>query len=101
MYKSISYVEISCKYNRSELCRFCGALQNASANCRVSFRNRFYFIAYDADKGLFFIRNRNGVNIAFISDAVFHYYVSSAPEIGFDLIFAFMALLNVYPVKAY
>ena len=101
MYSSISYIEISCKYNRSELCRFCGALQNASANRKFSFRNRFYFIAYDADRELFFIRNRNNINIAKIGDNVFHYYVSSAPEIGLDLIFAFMVLLSVYPVKAY
>lgn len=101
MYSSISYIEISCKYNRSELCRFCGAIQNASANRKISFRNRFYFIAYDADKKMFFIRNRNNINIARIGYGVFHYYVSSAPEIGLDLIFEFMALLSIYPVKAF
>lgn len=101
MYNSITYVEISCKYNRSELKRFCGALQNASANRKISFRNRSYFIVYDADRDMFFIRNRNNINIARIGDNVFHYYVSSAPEIGLDLIFAFMALLSVYPVKAF
>ncbi|MBQ9751880.1 MAG: hypothetical protein IJV81_03505 [Paludibacteraceae bacterium] len=101
MYNSISYVEISCKYNRSELCRFCGALQNASANRKILFRGRVYFIAYDADRELFFIRNRNSIDIAKIGDNVFHYYVSSAPEIGLDLIFALMAVLSVFPVKAF
>lgn len=101
MYNSISYIEISCKYNHSELCRFCGALQNASAQRKVSFRNRSYLIVYDADKKMFFIRNRNNINIARIGYGAFHYYVSSAPEIGLDLIFAFMALLNIYPVKAF
>lgn len=101
MYNSISYIEISCKYNRSELCRFCGALQNASANRKFSFRNRVYFIIYDADRDVIFIRNRDNIKIASISEHTFHYFASSAPEIGLDLIFAFMALLSVYPVKAY
>lgn len=101
MYNSICYLEISCKYNYSELRRFCGALQNASANRKFLFRNRSYLIVYDADKDLFFIRNRHYIDIARIGCGVFYYYVSNAPEIGLELIFALMALLNVYPVKAY
>lgn len=101
MYNSIRYVEISCKYNRLELCSFCGALQNASAKREVSFRNRSYFIIYDADWNMFFISNRDNKKIARISERAFHFFASSAPEIGLDLIYSFMALLNIYPVKAF
>lgn len=100
MYKSISYLEISCKYNRSELCRFCGALQNASSNRKVSFRNRSYVIAFVADEDEFRVFNSKGLLVATIVGSSFQYYVTSAPEIGIDLIFAFMAMLNIYPVKA-
>lgn len=99
MYKSISYLEISCKYNRSELCRFCGAVQYASANRKFSFRNHFYFIAYDADRDEFRIFNSKGLLVANVIGDSFQYYVTSAPEIGIDLIFGFLAVLNIYPIK--
>lgn len=101
MYKSISYLEISCKYNRSELCRFCGALQNASAYRVFKYRGRKYYIVYLPLQDEFRILNARDGLVAVVVGEVFKFYASSTPEIGLDLIFAFMALLNIYPVKAY
>lgn len=100
MYNSISYVEIRCKYNKSDLKRFVGAIQNRDANRLIVYRNRKYFVVYDSASDSFYIRNRNNINIAHICDVTFYFYASSAPEIGLDLVWGLIALLNIYPVKA-
>lgn len=99
MYKSISYIEISCKYNKLELRRLCEAQQNASANFKFSFRNRRYVITYVEDEDEFRIFNSKGLLVANIVGGLFQYYVALAPEIGIDLIFGMLAVLNIYPIK--
>lgn len=100
MYNSISYMEISCKYNKSDLMRFVGALQGRNAHRSIVYRNRTYIIGYDAEDDYFYICNRHGNRFAFIMEDKVKFYVSRAQEIGLELIFGFLALFNIYPVKA-
>lgn len=100
MYNSISYIEISCKYNKSELMRFVGALQGRNAHRSIVYRNRTYIISYDPDDDCFYICNRHGNRFAYIMGDKVKFIVSSAQEIGLELIFGFLALFNIYPVKA-
>lgn len=100
MYNSISYVEIRCKYNKSDLMRFVGALQGRNAHRSIIYRNRTYIIGYDSEDDYFYICNRHGVRFGFFLGEKFKFYVSRAQEIGLDLIFGFLAVMNVYPVKA-
>lgn len=100
MYNSISYVEISCKYNKSDLLRFVGALQGRNAHRPIFFRSRTYIIGYDAEDDFFYICNRQGERFAFIVGNEVMFYVSGAKEIGLELIYDFMCLFSVYPVKA-
>lgn len=100
MYNSISYMEISCKYNKSDLMRFVGALQGKHAFRHVVYRNRKYTIVYLPSWDEFRILNARNVLVAVIEKDLFKFYVSCAQEIGLNLIFSFLALFNIYPVKA-
>lgn len=100
MYNSISYVEISCKYNKLDLKLFTGTLIDNSASRVFVYRNRKYVIAFVEDEDEFRVFNSKGLLMATIVGDSFQYYVTSAPEIGLDLIFGFMAKLNIYPIKA-
>lgn len=100
MYNSISYMEISCKYNKSDLMRFVGALQGRNAHRTIVYRNRTYIIGYDAEDDFFYIWTTHGVLIAIIRKNTFKFYASRAQEIGLELIFGFLAVMNIYPVKA-
>ena len=100
MYNSISYMEISCKYNKSDLMHFVGALQGRNAHRTIVYRNRTYIIGYDAEDDYFYICNRHGVYFGYFLGENFKFYVSRAQEIGLELIFGFLAVMNIYPVKA-
>ena len=100
MYNSISYVEISCKYNKVDLMLFAGSLVDNTASRVFCYRNRKYVIDYVEDEDKFRIFNSKGLLMATIVGDSFQYYVSSAPEIGLMLIWGFLAKLNIYPVKA-
>lgn len=100
MYKSISYLEFSCKYNKSDLLRFVGSIQGRPAHRSIVYRNRTYIIGYDSEDDFFYICNRHGERFGYILGYEFKFYVSRAQEIGLELIFGFIALFNIYPVKA-
>ena len=100
MYNSISYVEIRCKYNKSDLKRFVGALQDKHASRVIMYRNRKYTIVYLPSWDEFRILNARNVLLAVIEKDLFKFYASLAPEIGLELVFGFLALFNIYPVKA-
>lgn len=100
MYNSISYVEICCKYNKVDLQLFSGIMNDSEASRAFVYRNRSYKIKYVKSEDEFRVFNSKGLLMAIIVGGMFKYYVTSAPEIGIDLIFGFMAKLNIYPVKA-
>lgn len=100
MYNSISYIEIRCKYNKPDLMSFVGALHGRNAHRTIIFRNRIYIIGYDAEDDYFYICNRHGARFIFIQEDKIKFYVSRAQEIGVKLVFSFIALFNIYPVKA-
>ena len=99
MYSSISYLEISCRYNKLDLKQFVGVLQNRSAFHVIKYRNRKYTIVYVDTEDEFRLFNSKGILVAVIVGELFKFYVSSAPEIGIDLVFGLLAVLNIYPVK--
>lgn len=99
MYKSINYIEICCKYNHVDLQLFCGNLVERMARRVFIFRNRKYTLQYSADVNLFYIFNKDNECIGIITPSIFEFYPSRASEIGFDLIWSFMAKLNIYPVE--
>lgn len=99
MYKTISYLEISCKYNKVDLVLFSGALADPKASRLVVYRNRKYFLSYDKDDDRFYLFNVRGILIASIGAMVFKFRVSRAPEIGLEFIWGLLAKLNIYPVK--
>lgn len=100
MLNSISYLEIRCKYNKSDLKQFTGALQDKAARRVFIYRSRCYYLAYNPDADMFSITNKNGALIAEIGNMVFAFYASNAPEIGLNLIWGLLALLNIYPVTS-
>lgn len=80
--------------------RFVGALQGKYAQRAIVFKNRTYIIGYDAEDDYFYICNRHGAPFGYLIGGKFKFYVSRAQEIGLELIFQFLAIMNVYPVKA-
>ena len=100
MLNSISYLEIRCRYNKSDLKQFTGALQDRDAARVVTYRSRPYRLAYVAAQDEFRLFNRHGVIAASIVGESFQFYVSSAPEIGLNLIWGLLAQLNIYPVTS-
>lgn len=100
MLNSISYLEIRCRYNESDLKQFTGALQDRDARRVVIYRNRRYFLSYDADDDTFYLVNKNCLRVAAISKMVFKFHVSNAPEIGLNLIWGLLAQLNIYPLTS-
>lgn len=101
MYNSINYIEISCKYNKVDLQLFAGVFADGEASRVFVYRNRKYEIKYVKNEDEFRVFDSKGLLMAIIVGGVFKYYVTSAPEIGIDLIFGFLAKLNIYPVKAF
>ena len=99
MYSSISYVEISCKYNHTSLVLFTGSLPDVDSRAFFSYRNRQYAIAYVRNERSFYLTNKKGVVVAKICDGVFKFYVSCAREIGLELVWGLLAVLNIYPVN--
>lgn len=100
MYNSISYLEIRCCFNKSDLKRFTGALQDRDARRIIMYRNRRYYLTYDSNTDMFSIMNRDGSCIGILVVGLFRFYVSHAPEIGLNLIWGLLAQLNVYPVTS-
>lgn len=100
MLESIHYVEIRCSYNKLDLKRFTGALIDNSAGRALCYRNRKYVVAYIEDEDEFRVFNSRGLLVATIVGDSFQFYVTSAPELGIELIFGFMSKLSIYPVKA-
>lgn len=80
--------------------RFVGALQGRNAHRTIVYRNRTYVIGYDAEGDYFYICSKNGVYFGYLFDENFKFYVYRAKEIGVELIFGFLAVMNIYPVKA-
>lgn len=100
MLNSISYLEIRCRYNKVDLKHFSGFLEDKEA-CRVFvYRNRRYCFQYVEDEDEFRIFNSKGILMAIIFGDSFQFYVSSAPEIGLNLIWGLLAQLNIYPVTS-
>lgn len=100
MLNSISYLEIRCRYNHFDLVTFSCALSNPNARRILEYRNRQYFFSYDRDDKTFYIVNKKYLRVASISESVFRFHVSNAPEIGLNLIWGLLAQLNIYPVNA-
>lgn len=101
MLNSISYLEISCKYNKVDLKQFAGDLIDNSASRSFMYRNRKYVFSYVEDEDEFRIFNSRGVLMAVIVGDSFQFYIASAPEIGLNLVWGLLAKLNVYPVKSF
>lgn len=80
--------------------RFVGALQGRNAHRSIVFRSRTYIIGYDAEDDFFYICNKQGARFAFVVGNEVRFYVSRAQEIGLELIYGFIAMFNIYPVKA-
>lgn len=101
MLNSISYLEISCNYNKVDLKLFCGDLSHKGSSRVVVYHNRRYFFSYDADDDAFYLVNKYGVCVGMLVGTIFKFYVSYAPEIGLNLVWGLLAKLNVYPVKSF
>lgn len=80
--------------------RFVGAIQGRAAHRSIVYRNRTYIISYDCEDDCFIICNRHGAPFGYVQNNKFKFYVSRAQEIGLELVFGFLALFNIYPVKA-
>lgn len=100
MLNSISYLEIRCRYNKVDLKMFAGYLIDNSASRVFIYRNRKYTIGYVEDEDEFRIFNSRGVLMAVIVGDSFQFYITSAPEIGLNLIWGLLAKLNIYPVTS-
>lgn len=100
MLKSISYLEIRCKYNYIDLYCYTGAAADRESQRVFRYRNRRYVIACDPDTKEFFISNWSGIIIAVISESVFKFYVENATEIGLNFVWGLLAQLNIYPVTS-
>lgn len=100
MLKSITYLEIRCKYNKPSLKLFANALQNSNVPRTIIYRHRRYDLTYIHDEDEFKLFNKSGLLVASIVGEYFQYYVSSAPEIGLDFVWGLLAKMNVYPVTS-
>lgn len=100
MLNSITYLEISCSYNRSDLVIFSGHCSDRGATRFVTYRCRRYFFSYDDIENIFYLTNNSGTIVGVLNDDTFKFYVSHAPEIGLNLIWGLLAQLNIYPVNS-
>ena len=101
MQESISYLEISCTYNRIDLINFAGGTYGENVRRVVVYRNRRYYLSYDNNTKEFTIFNSRDIIIAILRYDIFKFYPSKAPEIGLNLVWGLLAKLNVYPVKSF
>lgn len=99
MYKSISYLVISCTYNGMNLLMLSGALVCKDASRIINFRGRNYKLHYVDSEDEFRLFNSKGLLVASIVGGEFQFYVSSAPEIGLEHVFSLLARLSVYPIN--
>lgn len=99
MYKSISYLEISCNYNHDELVRSVLSKANTGKAFDVLFRNRKYYLHYDSKVNMFYLFNRFQDLVAIIAEGQFQFFASVALEIGLEHVFSLLARLNIYPVN--
>lgn len=100
MLKSISYLEINCRYNHLDLVMFSGALVDPKASRIVVYRNRKYYFSYDLEYKMFYLFNVRGILVATLSKMVFKFHVSHAREIGLENVWGLLAKINVYPVTS-
>lgn len=101
MLNSISYLEISCKYNKMDLKSFAGSYYDMDVRRVVRYRNRRYFFSYVADDDAFYLVNKDNLRVGMLVGDIFKFYVSNAPEIGLNLIWGLLAHLNIYPVTSF
>lgn len=98
MLSSITYLEIRCRYNKSDLLRYSGALSDSDAQRTFTYRARKYSLKYDTNTGHFLIYNKYWNCIAIIDEDSVGFFLSDAPEIGLNLIWGLLAQLCIYPV---
>lgn len=100
MLNSIDYLKIRCSYNRIDMMLFSGHFNGEGCSRTFFYRGYKYNISYDKESDTFVVINKNNVPIGILTDARFKFYPSRAPEIGLELLWGFVAKMNIYPVKA-
>lgn len=98
MLSSITYLEIRCRYNKSDLLRCSGALYGQNVQGTFTYRSREYSLKYDTNVGNFLIFNKYCDCIAIIEEDCVGFFLADAPEIGLNLIWGLLAQLCIYPV---
>lgn len=101
MFKSITYLEIRCKYNKSDLLNFSGVLSDENARRLFTYRNHEYFLKYVTSVDKFYLFNKHYACVAVIDEDSFGFFPADAPEISLNLIWGLLAILNIYPVKCF
>lgn len=100
MLNSISYLEINCSYNKIDMMLFSGHFNGEGCSRTFFYRGYKYNISYDKDDDSFVIINKCNVPIGYLSDSRFKFYAPRAKEITLELLWGFLAKMNIYPVKA-
>lgn len=99
MYKTISYLEIRCNYNLTDLSLFAGSCIENGSRRVISYRGRRYYFFYDSSCRAFILSNARCVPFAYLYDNTFRYHPPRVPEIGLELVWGLLAKINVYPVN--
>lgn len=98
MLSSITYLEIRCRCNKSDLLRCSGALYAQDVQGTFTYRSREYSLKYDTNTEHFYIYNKYHDCIAIIDEDSVGFFLADAPEIGLNLIWGLLAQLCIYPV---